>query len=171
MNTIKIREYLKRCDEEILSPALEAGLDMEFYYNYLHEMHAVIALDSALNANYVTLLSRVQPLVMRAYRENVSAKWVTDIGAYMGLQLEVIERMMEFACQYAERDLQGVIVAQANFMRLMLQRQNYTFDTIVFYAQSNWLLKQTKPSSEVADLMTKNHQLMLELDRLFAEVE
>ena len=165
------REYLKRCDEEILGPALEAGLDLEFYYSYLQEMCRAVTSNYVMRVNYQSVMDRVQRDLIAAYRDNIDMKWVTNIGAHMGLQQEVVERMMEFACQNAEPALREVICAQADFMRLTLQRQHYVFDTIVFYAQSNWLLKQTKPSSEVADLMLKNHELMDDIERLFAEVK
>ena len=169
-NMDKIREYLKRCDAEIVNPALEAGLDLEFYYSYLQEMCRAVSTNYAMRVNYQTMMSRVLSDIIKAYRGNIDMKWVTNIGAHMGLQLEVIENMMNFAYQNAEPALRDVICAQADFMRLVLQRQHYVFDTIVFYAQSNWLLKQTKPSSEVADLMVKNHDLMDNIERLFAEV-
>lgn len=170
-NMDKIKEYLKRCDEEIVGPALEAGLDLEFYYSYLQEMCRAVAPNYAMRTNYQTIMGRVQRDLIKAYRENIDMKWVTNIGAHMGLQLEVVERMMEFACQNAEPVLREIICAQADFMRLVLQRQHYVFDTILFYAQSNWLLRQTKPSSEVADLMLKNHELMDSIEKLFAGVE
>ncbi len=169
MDAIKVEKYLKRCDEEILSPAIAAGLDQECYYGYLQEVYRVISVDCAFSVTYKGMMERAHEELLWAYRQNIDVKWVTHLAEVFSLQLDLVELLMGFACENASREIYGVIRAQVDFMKLVLQRQHYSFDMITFYAQSNWLLGKTKPASEISSLMVRNHEMMTELERLFVE--
>ncbi len=131
MEKTTTKEFLQLCHEQVVTPALENGLDEECYYQYLCEIYRALEGDSGVRRKYRKMLSEAWENMIVKFNPECDKLWQHCYEAIFRRQISFMLELGSFACASVKDDAtralaQGIM----NFIRLQLHIQKRMLDSI-----------------------------------------
>ena len=131
MDIKKVEEYLQKCDELVIVPALNCGLDAECYHKYLQEVTRVLAGTGELFERYSERLSNIRGEVISHFGTKEDARWAFDFYVIFEKQCVFIRELLRlFDGIESLEGIREVVQAQTDFATMQLHDQGRALDII-----------------------------------------
>jgi hypothetical protein len=131
MEKTTTKEFLQLCHEQVVTPALENGLDEECYYRYLCEIYRALEGDSGVRRKYRKMLSESWENMIVRFNPNSDTIWLHCYEDVFKRQTNFMLELGSFACASVKDDATRALAqAVMNFIQLQLHTQKRVLDCI-----------------------------------------
>ncbi len=156
------KDYVRRCNEQVVSPMLARGLDTECYYRYLCETNQVVPCGN-------DLMGKLKAVLLDEYSDAAEGTmWQIHFAQTFKHQREFIEALLVFIDGNLNDDVRDVVQLQYDFILMTLHMQKRFFDTITFWVPYR-ALAGTQGGSEYADAQEAHEKLLKKVKEAIRE--